>query len=178
MAAAADFPARGAVGFGFAGACVGVCANVCIVSQNNPTRIAAANFRIVVPSLLLESKGLLPDQFPADTLHFGHDAQGIFAQNLLYVTFGITFFQECVGDFRKLGGVFHAIWHVSAIEIRTQPHVIDASNLHSVVDMLDDFCPIDARELSLLAIYACKAAAFETMAGFIVAAALLHFFTH
>src|SRR6266849_5937262 len=124
MAAAADFPAPGAVGFGFAGACVGVCANVCIVSQNNPTRIAAANFRIVVPSLLLESKGLLPDQFPADTLHFGHDAQGIFSQNLLYVIFGITFFQECVGDFRKLGGVFHAIWHVSAIEIRTQPHVI------------------------------------------------------
>src|SRR5205814_118019 len=43
-----------------------------------------------------------------------------------------------------------------------------------MINMFDDFRPVHGRELALLHILACEAVAFEKLAGFIVAATLLH----
>src|SRR5689334_3932413 len=98
--AAADFPAApalGPAGFGFSGACAGVCASAWKASANETTKINITDFLIAIPSLLLNSSyktlNLFPrllEQLPADALHFSHYAQSILAENLLHVTFGIS----------------------------------------------------------------------------------------
>ena len=53
--------------------------------------------------------------------------------------------------------------------------MIYASDFHSVVNMLHDFLPVDAREFPALDVFAGEPVAFEKLAGFIAAATLLHF---
>ena len=44
-----------------------------------------------------------------------------------------------------------------------------------MIDVVDDLGPFDARELALRDVFACDLVAFEELAGFIFAAALVHF---
>src|SRR5271165_4870520 len=50
-----------------------------------------------------------------------------------------------------------------------------ADEVYGVVDVLDDFAPIDARELALLDVFAGEAVAFDEFAGFVIATAMLDF---
>src|SRR5215472_5237341 len=56
--------------------------------------------------------------------------------------------------------------------------MIHTSDFHGVIDMLDDFTPVDAWELPPLDVFAGEAVAFEKLASFIVAATFLHFFAN
>src|SRR6516165_5432721 len=82
----------------------------------------------------------------AGAFHLAQDAKGVFAEDLADVSFGIAFLQKCLGDLRELGGVFHANGHVSAVEVGTEADVIYARELHGVVNVLDDLCPIHFRK--------------------------------
>ena len=84
----------------------------------------------------------------ADAFHVGHETKSILAENLLHVTFCVSFLQQGFGDFRKLRGVFHAEGHVGAVEIGADADVVDAGDFYGVVDVLDDFGPFDAREFA------------------------------
>ena len=86
--------------------------------------------------------------FVADAFHVGHQTKSILAENLLYVTFCVTFLQQGVGDFGKHRGVFHAERHVGTVEIGADADVVDAGDFYGVVDVVDDFGPVDARKFS------------------------------
>src|SRR6202040_3812489 len=87
-------------------------------------------------------------QLAADALDLRHDPKSILAENLPYVTFGIAFFQESVRNSRQLTHVFHSKGHVGTIEIGAEPDVFDARNFYGVVDVLDNFCPLNPRQIA------------------------------
>ena len=107
----------------------------------------------------------------ADAFDLGHKAQGIFAQNLAYVILRITFAQQSFGDFRNLAGILHAEGHIGTIEIGAQADMVCADEPYGVVDVFDDFAPIDAGEFALPDVFAGDAVALDEFAGFVVAAA-------
>src|SRR6266702_1998395 len=111
-------------------------------------------------------------QLAAYALHLRHDPQSIFTENFLYVTLGIAFFQQRFGDVRQLCGVFHAIRHVGAVEVRTEADVVDARDFHGVIDVLDDFRPIHAGQFTLLDVLTGNAVTFDKPAAFVLTAAL------
>jgi len=53
--------------------------------------------------------------------------------------------------------------------------MVDSGNLHSMVDVVDDARPVDAREFALFHIFAGDPVAFDQLATFLVAAALMDF---
>jgi hypothetical protein len=53
--------------------------------------------------------------------------------------------------------------------------VIDAGDFHGVVDVVDNFGPVDAREFAGFYIFAGDAVTFDELAAFFVAATLLDF---
>jgi len=81
------------------------------------------------------------------------NTESIFAKNFLYVTLGVAFLQQGLGDLREFRGVFHAVGHVGAVEVRTQAHVINASHFDRMVDVLDDSGGIDARQFALFDVF-------------------------
>src|SRR5882762_1819532 len=114
---------------------------------------------------------LLPGiQLAADAFVFRHDTKGIFPENFLYVTLGVAFLQQGFGDLREFRGVFHAVGHIGAVEVRTEAHVIDAGNFHGMVDVLEDFAEFHAREFALLDVFAGDAVALDKLAAFVVRA--------
>src|ERR1700688_2802942 len=107
-----------------------------------PAAIKIANLFISLPSFRARRTGLIFTgriQIAADAFHFTHNAQSIFTQNFPYVTLGIAFFEQSLGDERQLAGVFHAVGHVGAVEIRAEAYMIGACNSYGVIDVLDDF---------------------------------------
>ena len=61
---------------------------------------------------------------------------------------GVAFAHQGFGDFRQLGGVFHAFGHVGAVEIGAQADVVGADEFYGVVDVLDDLFPGDVGEFA------------------------------
>jgi hypothetical protein len=80
----------------------------------------------------------------------GEDAEGVFAQDFADVGFGVAFFQEGVGDLGDVGDVLHAEGHDGAVEVGTEAYMIGAGDFYGVVDMVDDYGPIDFGELASL----------------------------
>ena len=71
--------------------------------------------------------------------------------------------------------IFHAKRHDGAIEIGAQADVIDASDFHGMIDVLDDFGPIDFGEFAFAHEIANDLLADEIGAGFVFATALFDF---
>ena len=86
--------------------------------------------------------------FGADLFGLFQDAQGVLAENFPDVALGIAFAQQGFGDFRQLGGVFHAFGHVRAVEIGAEADVVGADEFHGVIDVIDDSFPADVRKLA------------------------------
>ena len=67
----------------------------------------------------------------------------------------------CLSNLRQLGGIFHAKGHVGAIEVRAQSNVIGADEFHGMIDVFNNFRPLDARQLSLRDIFAGDFVSFD-----------------
>ncbi len=111
----------------------------------------------------------------AYALDFRHDAKSVFAEDFADVGVGVALFQERIGDLREMGDILHPDGHDSAIEIGTEANVIDASNFYGVINVLDDFGPIDFGEFAGLHEVADDLIAGDKSAGFIVATAFFDF---
>ena len=83
-----------------------------------------------------------------DTVGFGQDAEDVPAEDLLDVGVGVALAHEGLGNFWKLGAVFHAVGHVGAIEVGAQADVIGTDKFHNMINVLDDFFPADTRQLA------------------------------
>src|SRR5204863_6958058 len=68
-------------------------------------------------------------------------AQRILAEYFSHVRSRIALSHQRLGNLRKVSAVFHADRHAPAIEIRTQPDMVYADKLNSVIDVLDDLLP-------------------------------------
>jgi hypothetical protein len=114
-------------------------------------------------------------ELAADALNFGHDAECVFTKDLADVGFGIALLKEAVGDLRQVGYILHADGHVGSVEIGAQTDVIDSGNFHGVVNVLDDFGPLDFGNFAGLHEIADNLIAGDEGAGFTVPAAFLDF---
>jgi hypothetical protein len=110
-----------------------------------------------------------------DALDFGHNAQGVFAEDSADVGIGIALLKEGVGDLREVGHILHADGHDGAIEIGAEAHVIDPGDFYSVIDVLDDFGPFNFGEFAGLHEITDHLIAGDEGAGFLVATSLFDF---
>ena len=108
-------------------------------------------------------------------LDFVEEAEGVFAEDFADVGIGIALLEEGFGDLGEMGGVFHAEGHHGAIEIGAEANVIDAGHFYGVINVLDDFGPVDARELAGLDVFADDLVANDGGAALVIAAALFDF---
>src|SRR5437867_11335816 len=106
------------------------------------------------------------------TLHCFHDPEQIAAENLQDVRLRVALVEQRLGDPRQLGRVVHPERHRGAVEIGAEAHVIDAGDLHGVVDVLDDLLPAHPGQEPLLHRVAIEPLAFHNRARFVGAALL------
>src|SRR5467141_864671 len=90
-------------------------------------RIARAISRLLI--LLLRRLHLF-----AVFLRLFHHSENIAPQNLSNVIFLVALSQQGFRDFGQLGAISQAFRPIRAVEIRAQPHVVRADELHDVVN--------------------------------------------
>src|SRR6185437_2138170 len=113
--------------------------------------------------------------FAADALAFGHYTKRVFAEDLLDVGVGIAAVEKGLRDFGQVGDIFHADGHVGAAIVRAESDVIGAGELHGVVNVVNDFGPINARDGTVEHHFVDEFVFGHDLAGFIFAAAAFSF---
>jgi len=103
------------------------------------------------------------------------EAESVFAEDFADVGIGIALVEEGLGELGEMGGVFHADGHGGTIEIGAEADMINAGDFDGVVDVIDDFGPIDFGEFACFHELAHDLFAESVAAGFIIAAALFDF---
>jgi hypothetical protein len=114
-------------------------------------------------------------QLAADALDLRHNPKSILAENLLYVTLGIAFFQQSVRNLWQLGCIFHPEGHVCAIKIGAKANVLNARNFYGVVDVLDDFGPLHYGQIAAQDVFPRYAVALDQLAAFSIPTSFLDF---
>src|SRR5262245_61703586 len=77
-------------------------------------------------------------QFRGDALDFVHDSQQVAAPDFLDLSFGITAAEKLQSDVEGFAGVIPADDAAAAVEIGRDADMVDANELHGMIDVIDE----------------------------------------
>ena len=111
----------------------------------------------------------------AGFLDLVEEAEGVLTEDLADVGIGVAPLEEGFGNLGKMGGIFHAEGHHGAIEIGAEADMIDAGDLHGVINVVDDLGPVHAGKPAGLDIFADDLVASDHGAILVIATAFFDF---
>src|SRR5512138_1665460 len=90
--------------------------------------------------------------FRSDSLDLAHHPKQVAAPHLRDLLLGIAATHELHRDVERLAGLIPSVHAATAVEVRADPDVVDADQLHGVVDVVDEVLDGSARRWRKLAV--------------------------
>src|SRR5689334_11705633 len=100
--------------------------------------LAADNAKPFVAASERQVSALFLLQFLSDLLDFSPDSEQIAAPEFSDLLFGVAAADQFEGDVEGFGGAVPAVDSAAAIKVRRNSNVIDADELHGVIDVIHE----------------------------------------